>query len=473
MTAAIPRWHLYGMTQDSCTGRRIRDGMQRTPSEPDLRGAAENGRKQGWRSTLKWLAMTALRCHPVPKGRHRCPPSIRLFACLAAAWCCLGCYGSTAFGGDGDDGEGRLDRIAEDSSLDDAETAVDEASVDGFEITTDGVDDGCGSPTPEVCNELDDDCDGVTDDGLWCAVQPRQYSWAFDDVWGSSASDVWVAGAAEIDSGGRGVILRWNGESWVDDAPDGWASFSAVGGAGPDDVWVAGMRWLSPPDREDGLLHRDPTGWSDPWSVGTDASVGALWAVAADDVWAAGCREVGGLVSRLPGIWRWDGSGWQQLSLPDGLDGTCLHAIFATGPRDAWAVGSGSGEGIILRWDGSGWSVGHRTASPRLTGVWGSSADDIWVSGINGTLLHWDGRGWTASTDTLPDFIEAIWGFSTNDVWIGAYTDGVGSTLNHWDGDIWSAFVPDEMATPYAIWGASPHEVWAAGDEGLVWRWRE
>jgi hypothetical protein len=127
-------------------------------------------------------------------------------------------------------------------------------------------------------------------------------------------------------------------------------------------------------------------------SEGTDPSpLGTiLEAVAAlddDDVWAVGGHVVGPVSS--PYAQHWDGTAWTstKLDVPEGPIGiSSLYDIKAFAADDVWAVGSWMGEHpLVEHWDGQRWSM---IAVPELggsegilTGVDGTSADDVWIVG--------------------------------------------------------------------------------------------
>jgi len=49
-----------------------------------------------------------------------------------------------------------------------------------------------------------------------------------------------------------------------------------------------------------------------------------------------------------------------------------------------------------------------------LTGVWGSSANDVFVVGDR--ILHYDGTAWTEMASPASDWLNGVWGSSANDV---------------------------------------------------------
>src|SRR5689334_23287934 len=80
----------------------------------------------------------------------------------------------------------------------------------------------------------------------------------------------------------------------------------------------------------------------------------------------------------------------------------------AFGPDDAWAVGgtpdSGTGKpnDIVLRWDGASWTQDTLPGAPlgvTLFKVWGTSSDDLYVVGEQGTIWHRTAGAWTFEGD--------------------------------------------------------------------------
>ena len=61
---------------------------------------------------------------------------------------------------------------------------------------------------------------------------------------------------------------------------------------------------------------------------------------------------------------------------------------FGMDVNDIWAVGR---SGTVLKWNGATWTAQQLRFSdgfvPDLSGVWGSSADDLWAAGTGGAFL--------------------------------------------------------------------------------------
>jgi hypothetical protein len=114
-----------------------------------------------------------------------------------------------------------------------------------------------------------------------------------------------------------------------------------------------------------------------------------------------------------------------------------------------------------------------------ISGLWGSSPDDVWAGGGGGTfenyLWHYDGKKWIAWFASHPQRVwctaEAIFGFASNDVWIGGQSFGdPGAGLSHWDGSQWGRYFnynpePDSSGLVYvvSIWGNRSENVYAMG----------
>ena len=114
-----------------------------------------------------------------------------------------------------------------------------------------------------------------------------------------------------------------------------------------------------------------------------------------------------------------------------------------------------------------------------ITGLWGSSPNDVWAGGRGGTLYnylwHFDGKKWTTWFDYHPQVAYctamALFGFASNDVWMGGQAiSDPGAGLSHWDGNEWGKYFnynPDPELSNFAevisIWGNRSDDVYAMG----------
>lgn len=52
-----------------------------------------------------------------------------------------------------------------------------------------------------------------------------------------------------------------------------------------------------------------------------------------------------------------------------------------------------------------------------LTSIHGTSKDDVWAVGTNGTVVHYDGSSWTATSSGTTNTLLGVWATSPTDVW--------------------------------------------------------
>lgn len=148
-----------------------------------------------------------------------------------------------------------------------------------------------------------------------------------------------------------------------------------------------------------------------------------------------------------------------------------------------------------------------------LNAIWGSSDDDIYVAGDNGTFLSYDGTSWQESTwiqSNTPYDLMSVWGISPiviittdnfgniflndslrwvkypssnglslNAIWgtsaTNAYAVGSNGTILFFNGSSWTNLTSSKLASPitittginlYCIWGSSANDVYAGGELG-------
>jgi hypothetical protein len=289
-----------------------------------------------------------------------------------------------------------------------------------------------------------------------------------------SPDEAWTVGG--VNQGCATLTEHWDGTAWtvVPSPNHQYSSLLSVAAVAPDDVWAVG-RWSKycgsdsiDDDLYDTLAeHWDGTSWTVVPSPEPPDAVSSNFAsvsvVSADDIWAVGRTEPdnGGYdVSAL--VEHWDGSSWQIIPTPD-LNSSELMSVTAQAADDVWAVGyvfnddfSGA-YGLIEHWDGHAWTKVTSDDSDRqttsLSGVSGSSADDIWAVGVSQAtpqgryrsyIEHWDGSRWSfvhsptrhGGTSGLGGVSAvsptAAWAVGTN------YRVNTSGLTQHWDGADWT-----------------------------------
>jgi hypothetical protein len=200
-------------------------------------------------------------------------------------------------------------------------------------------------------------------------------------IWGASWNDAWAVGS-------QGTVLHWNGSVWSDVPIEGIPFLTEVWGLSSDDVWAFCDYGSS--------FHWDGSDWSYVSQVAAMSNpITGAWGASSDDVWAVG----------FSGIYHWDGRTWSEEHYED--DSGCgAFDVLGFAANDVWAVGAevcGLIETVytwgikILHWDGSAWSrieVPHAydprapVIHPSLRGIWGTSPDNLWVTGDSGIVLR-------------------------------------------------------------------------------------
>lgn len=305
------------------------------------------------------------------------------------------------------------------------------------------------------------------------------------DVHGTSPTNVFAVG---INSASDTRVLHYDGTSWSSQEAPGcclrrvWASSAteafAVGSNGGfytlgTFTHFDGQRWTSmtpptpnPAPDEDGL------------------GIWGLWGSSPTDVFAVGYINV------TTGLWtayvaHYDGAAWSQMPLPRGeylrlgdVWGTSASNVYATGEYHVWDDDEAVGDrGVILHYDGHQWSEVLREPFLHLKAIWGSSANDIYATGLNyvrddpraqpydPVIWHYDGVRWSVLPPTpQPCCRGETWGSSATDVYVLA-----GGGIIHYDGQAWSETLSEPIIGLSGIWVSSTGDAFAVGEAGTIW----
>ena len=189
-----------------------------------------------------------------------------------------------------------------------------------------------------------------------------------DDVWGSSANDVWIV--AE-----DGTVDHWDGSALtevLDELGAGASGRGAVHGTGPSDVWLLGA----------GLHHWDGktlTAVTTLPALPQSSLFAAVHAVAPDDVWVTASDGV---------VYRWNGAAWTTPPVPalrpDDNGNVSLFGFAGTSSSDLWAIGT---DGDVFHFDGSTWTR-SMTAGVPLSRLARTPAGQIIAVGGSGAILR-------------------------------------------------------------------------------------
>jgi hypothetical protein len=220
------------------------------------------------------------------------------------------------------------------------------------------------------------------------------------------------------------------------------------------------------------------------------------------NAWAVGTESPYAYSPLDPLIMGWNGTGWQDQSVPPSTMGGDLRGVAATSSTNAWAVGEQGGRTLVEQWNGTAWEVqptpsvtsGKSYAS--LYGVAATSPTDAWAVGsywvkrhqAQALIEHWDGTAWQIVESPNPGVpptdvvVRGVAATSPTNAWVvGEYGGGPWQPLiEHWNGTAWTVqkFAgpdgPPSQAVLSGVTATSATNAWAVGhyrDGRLVLHW--
>jgi hypothetical protein len=315
----------------------------------------------------------------------------------------------------------------------------------------------------EVCNGLDDDCDGLVDDGVcapivapaWKRIGSAGTTWA--SAWSWRSGSVWVGGASEVrrlTSGGATAVV---GDSCPGNIVAVWAAPSGraqIGGG------TNGVTRIAP--HEVGAI-----GCGDTTQYSAEA-LGSLVGFPLSDggVAVVGALRSGRLVRGEPDF----GGSPGASNLPSGSRVYDLHGV---DPRTLYAVGTTNAQMRAWRLGADGGWVDEQVQqlglpAGVLRGVWVIDAERAVAVGDQGVALQRTASGWRRLPDAGTDDFTSVRAFGPGRVY--AVSDQ--GRVQRWNGADWVVLY-DGGAALNDVTGTAEDDLWAVGAGGSVVRWPE
>jgi hypothetical protein len=291
--------------------------------------------------------------------------------------------------------------------------------------------------------------------GTWSSVASGAMQ-GLIGVWGTGADNVYAIGST--------VIRRFNGTAWGNgpdlelmvegmNGPMVAFNLTAIGGAEAGSFFTAGVTQPEDGSADVGvnrILRVQGTRHS-ALEPAQAVTMRGIFGRAPNDVWA-----VGGDMAL-----HWNGTTWQRRAT--GIQpGSDLYAVWAAAADNVYAVGQ-----RVYRWDGSMWAPIELPGTAYYFGVSGTGPNDVWIVG-NSAARHWNGTEWQRVLTGTTEPLNAVWAVASNDVW----AVGNGGTIVHWDGTAFSTVRSNTTSTLRALWGSGANNLWAVGDNGVALRYR-
>lgn len=197
-----------------------------------------------------------------------------------------------------------------------------------------------------------------------------------------------------------------------------------------------------------------PTGHEFEWVVDTLGEEGwmyDLWGLDENNLWGVGAVQ---LPSGASNVVYWNGNLWE--TVPSNLQ-MYLYGIYGFSANQIWVVGNGNYHwGGAAFWDGVKFTEFKFDADKpeyadtihALHAIWGSAPNDVWAVGGSGTIIHWNGETWRKVPSPTKLYLYDIWGVSHNDIYaVGFSLTGLYELL-HYDGISWK--LVSDRVTPAA-----------------------
>lgn len=324
----------------------------------------------------------------------------------------------------------------------------------------------------------------------WCWLNPRPDGSTLRALHAVSGSEAWAAGDT-------GLVLRWNGSSWVPYPIDTRGDMSGVYGRGPDEAFALaldGRVWrfdgerfteettgLAPgelgglqgcgPSRLfayglDRVVFRDDRGWAEV-PARPQARLLGLTCASAESLWLAG-EDGGAYHVTVRGDRQFTLDRETPLPRPPRL-----LSLVAVDGETVWAAGIDAASGlpqVSRRRPGGVWEpIPLPGAAPSATATvfFAASAEDAWIALDDGLLYHVQGAAAAPIHLPVPLNLLAMSGIGPEDVW----AVGEGGGILRWNGLRWQLQRGSVYDTLGGIWGSAPDRLFIGSHDGPLLRY--
>lgn len=281
---------------------------------------------------------------------------------------------------------------------------------------------------------------------------------ALMSISGSSEKDVWAVGG---DTGKGPLVLHFDGTTWERKVTGTSGALWWVHTLKDGTAFLGGTRGIILEwDGSSFIRHATP--------ALARQTVFGVWASARDDVYAVGAGTSG----RRGFLWHYDGTDWSEIALPvdvplKGGETPGLFKVWGLNADDVYAVGA---DGLVLHKDATGWK---RIAVDRTDTIFtvSGNAKRLYLSGggLQGELLESNGD---AFKDVSPTDVALVQGVAADQSDSDrAFASGEGGAIFERSNGAWKKVdhgLTLDVESLHATWIDHKGRVWAVGGKVLT-----
>ena len=141
--------------------------------------------------------------------------------------------------------------------------------------------------------------------------------------------------------------------------------------------------------------------------------------------------------------------------------GNALSGMWGSSASDIWAVGD---FGTAMHYNGQTWSLINTNTSKHLNGVYAPAAGTAVVVGDAGLVTRWNGTAFVSEPSGIVANINSVWGTAANNL----FAVGDGGAIIRNNGNGWMPMTSGTTSNLYRVNGSAADNVWAVGAAGTI-----
>lgn len=163
-----------------------------------------------------------------------------------------------------------------------------------------------------------------------------------------------------------------------------------------------------------------------------------------------------------------------ELSLELDVDRGAIFSLWADGPATIIAVGGQPTKGVVLEYKDDAWVADPTLVQPVPRLSWIHGIGDLRVAvGFFGVIATRSAGAWDVVKGPIDAPLWGVWGATADDLWVVGGSDvDTPPVLLHGDGEAWTPVDVSEVAGEshalYKIWGRAADDIFAIGARGLI-----